>query len=275
MIRLLEILFLILFLTSTSSFSKISARKKIGPHQLFSDRELDSFYDSKHDYALFPGRVTDRDKSGHIMKVSSENANIKFFRAGDKVRFSIPSYEKGDFCESYIRSVEKGYFVIYIKDLYPCWPRGRYFRRGTQIKFRSFDLARRVRDGALYRVVLLKRKKDFLKQLAGINHFVWSFKEQQVKLASRYDQKVIELQQKKQKALEFLTLKKKDQLNVQKELIYQLDRLDLDLEHYRVEKNELLLDRWYTDRDLGLPVLIRPIPLQKGKSRRAKSYFKE
>ena len=47
-------------------------------------------------------------------------------------------------------------------------------------------------------------------------------------------------------------------MHLQKELIYRLDKLEQDIETYRIEKVELLRDRWALDHDLGLPVGKRP-----------------
>ena len=59
--------------------------------QSLAEQIKDSFYDPKHDYSTFTGRVTDRDDTASIVKISSENRNIKFFRSGDMVRFRLAS----------------------------------------------------------------------------------------------------------------------------------------------------------------------------------------
>ena len=57
-----------------------------------------------------------------------------------------------------------------------------------------------------------------------------------------------------------LKTKKKDSIDLQKELSYRLDKLDNDLEFYRVDKDEPKIDRWHLDHDLGKPVTDRPRP---------------
>lgn len=233
--------------------------------ELLTDKilyETDSFYDIKVDYSKLSGRVTDRDPTNNIMKVSSENLNAKFFKAGDYLEFTTAKDKMTDPCKGYIRSVEPGYFVMYVSDLDPCWKMGTYFRRGTLIAIESKKLAQRVKDAAIYRLVLLKRRKDYFNQLNGINHFLWSFGQEKVLVAAEYDKKILELQKKKQKALENLSSKRRDKMVLQKELIKQLDVLDRDLDHYRIEKNELYVDRWHMDHDLGHPVGKRPQDLK-------------
>ena len=41
--------------------------------------DTDSFYDKTFDYSKFSGRVTDRDATASIVKVSSETKNVRFF----------------------------------------------------------------------------------------------------------------------------------------------------------------------------------------------------
>ena len=225
-------------------------------------QDHDSFYDPEFDYSKFTGRVTDRDKSANIFKVSSENGNIRFFRSGDQVNFRFSS-KKSDFCQGFVRSVEDRYFVMYVRDLYECLDGDvHYFRRGTMLYFNSPTLAERVRDASLYRLVLLRRRRDFYGQLNQTNHFVWSYNQEKVKVAADYDKQIIELQKAKQRAMELLLVKKSDSIKLQKELSYRLDKLDKDLEFYRIEKDDLLIDRWHLDHDLGLPVGKRPSELK-------------
>lgn len=224
--------------------------------------EFDSFYDPKVDYSIFKGRVSDRDSSGNIFKVHSENLNVKFLKSGDYLLFKIGENPDKDFCGAYVRGVEVDYFTVFIKDIYPCWKKDDYFKRGTILDFKAEILAKRVRDASLYRVVLVKRRQDFLKQLNDINHFLWSYDQQKVITASEYDKQIEEIRREKQKALEGLITRKKDQINLQKELMYRLDVLDRDTDFYRVEKKDTGLDRWASDGDLGLPVGERPQTLK-------------
>lgn len=220
--------------------------------------ELDSFYDIKADYIHFPGRVTDKDAAGMVFKITSENKNTKFFKIGDVVEFYVAQHEKGEKCQGYIRNVEENFFSIYVKDIRPCWKNEEYFRRGTILSFSSEHLAQRVKDAAIHRAVLLRRKKDFMDQLNGLNHFVWSYDQKRIQVAAEFDKRIMEIEKEKQRDLENLLAKKNDSIRLQQELIFKLNGIDKDLDFYRVEKNELLIDRWNSDRDLGLPVGNRP-----------------
>ncbi len=245
------------------SFNAV-AQSGLTQEDRFKIEKLDSWYDNEYDYSQFTGRVSDRDKGSNILKISSEDKNIKFFRAGDKVNFTVASKDT-DYCQGYVRNVEEKFFVIFVKDLYSCWNDSDYFRRGTLLHFNSKQLLSRVKEASKYRIVLLKRKKDFFKQLNGVNHFIWSYDQQKVLTASDYDLKIVEIEKGKQKALEMLLAKKQDQIRLQKELIRRLSELDQELGHYRIERDDLLVDRWHLDHDLGLPVGKRPQKLRAKK----------
>ncbi len=220
--------------------------------------EADSFYDFNFDYSNFSGRITDRDKTASIVKVSSENRNVKFFRAGDLVQFKVQSTKDTEYCQGFVRSIEDHYFVMYVKDLFPCYSKDDYFRRGTALVMHSDKLAQRVREASVYRASLLGKKKDFMVQLNGINGDVWNFEEQKIQVASDFDRKIAEIEKEKIKALDELLSRRNDQIKLQRELAYRLDTIDKELSFYRVEKEELLIDRWHLDHDLGYPVYDRP-----------------
>jgi hypothetical protein len=242
--------------------SEIISRTRVKPVDLgpsLEDKIKDSFYDPKYDYSVFTGRVTDRDDTNSIVKVTSENKNIKFFRSGDPVRFRLAA-QNTRLCRGYVRSIEKNYFVLYVQDITLCWGKNDYFRRGSLLVFNSDTLSSRVRDASTYRIVLLRRRSDFYKQLNDVNHFVWSYEQEKIKLAAEYDEKITALRQAKQKAMDMMSTKKRDSINLQRELAYRLDQLDEDLEFYRVDKDDPKIDRWHLDHDLGKPVAKRPKP---------------
>lgn len=220
--------------------------------------DADSFYDIKFDYDTFSGRVTDRDATSSIVKISSENKNTKFFRAGDLVEFKIQNNTDGEYCQGFVRSLEPDYFVMYAKDLFPCFPKEEYFRRGTVLLMRSEKLGQRVREASVYRASLLNKKKDFMTQLNDINNGIWNFEERKVMMAADFDRRIAEMEKEKLRALDELLTKKNDEIKLQRELAFRLDNVDKELDFYRIEKHELMLDRWHLDKDLGYPVYDRP-----------------
>lgn len=261
---------LTVFLSLLVGYSLYAAEAPGG--SISSDKEfyenVDTFYDPNFDYSRFLGRVTDRDPSGNIIKVSSENKNTKLFQAGDVLVFNVSALTNRDACTAYVRDVEKDFFVLSVKDFYPCWGNDDYFRRGTQLNFVAPILSQRVKDASMYRVLLMKRKRDFMRQLNDINHFIWSYDQLRVQRAAEFDRKIVELQKERSLALDRLAAQKRENIHLQKELIYRMDKLDKDIEFQRVEKVELLRDRWAEDLNLGHPVENRPQEM-KSKYRKA------
>jgi hypothetical protein len=219
--------------------------------------------DPQVDYERFSGRVSDKDDSARIFKIHVENNNSKFFRAGDLVSFKINLKENRDFCTGFVRNVEDFHFTIFVESLAPCYSSDAYFRRGTVLNFYSKTLASRVFEASKYREQLVVRKEDFLKQLNGINHFLWTFDQEKVKTAAKYDEEINRMQREKRKALDDLITLKQERLVLQNELMRKLTELDESLLFYRVERQELMTDRWQSDHDQGLPFGQRPQDLKK------------
>lgn len=223
-------------------------------------RDSNHQMDPSIDYERFSGRVSDKDDSSRVFKVKVENNNSKFFRAGDKVQFKVNQQERRPYCTGFVRSVEDFYFSIYVESLGPCYSTSDYFRRGTVLNFYAPVLAQRVLEASQYRNQLIVRKEDFLSQLNGINHFLWSYDQQKVKTAAQYDEEINRLQREKRKALDDMITLKQEKLILQNELMRKLTELDESLKYYRVERQELLSDRWNLDHDTGLPFGQRPQP---------------
>ena len=221
-------------------------------------RDINHQIDPEIDYERFSGRVTDKDDNSRIFKIQVENNNTKFFRAGDKVEFKVNLKERKDYCTGFVREVENFYFSIYVESLGPCYSTSEYFRRGTVLNFYSPVLAQRVFEASQYRNQLTVRKEDFLSQLNEINHFLWTFDQQKVKTAAQYDEEINRLQREKRKALDDMITLKQEKLVLQNELMKKLTELDESLRFYRVERQELMSDRWNMDHDTGLPFDQRP-----------------
>ena len=213
---------------------------------------------NKNDYSKFFGRITDRNKRGDILKIHTENSNIKLFQAGDIVKFKIASKRERSPCISYVRDIEDNYLVVSVNNIDQCWNQYGAIRRGSLLSFDSEMLAKRILDASVYREVLIKRKNDYLGQLKEVNNFLLNFKQTKVKELAKIEQSIVELQESRLKKVNELNLKRKDYIHLQRELNFRLDKIDDDIEVYRLERVELLRDRWASDLDLGKPVNNRP-----------------
>ena len=225
--------------------------------------ENNKFLDPKTDYSRFMGRVSDKSDAGEILKIQVENNNTKFLKAGDIVYFKVNNHNSRKFCKAHVRTVEDFFFSVYVQDFANCWNTKKYFPRGMQLSFRTTKLVQRVFEASKYREILILRKESFLKQLNDLNHFLWSFDQQRLKAAANYDEQINHLIREKQLALDNLTHKKQESILLQNELIKKLDYLDGSLEHYTIERQEYLTDRWSMAHEQDLPVLRRPQKLKR------------
>lgn len=224
----------------------------------------EKFVDPNLDYSKFMGRVTDKDDSGRVLKIGVENNNTKFLKSGDILYFKVNNHESKSYCKASVRSSEDFFFSVYVQDFAACWPKNRYLPRGLMLNFKSNKMEQRVYEASNYRELLIKRKQGFLNQLNDINHFLWSFDQQKLKAATDYDKKINELIRQKQLAIDNLINKKQESIVLQAELKKKLNSIDESLNHYRVERQEHITDRWNMDNDRGLPFVRRP---QKVKSK--------
>lgn len=216
------------------------------------------FIDPNINYESFMGRVSDKDRTGKILKVKVENNNTKFFRAGDTVYFKVNKHNGTRSCRASVKGVEDYYFTIKVHDYSPCWPKKRYFPRGMQLNFQSKILASRILESSKFREMLILRKEGHLKQLSDINNFLWTYTQQKIKTAAEYDERINELVKEKQQAVDSLLQKKQESLVLQVELNRKLDELEESLNYYRIERKEHITDRWNLDHDQELPFGQRP-----------------
>jgi len=253
-------LLLILFFSNFVSATIVTPKH---PHEGVLDTDNNKFIDPKVDYEKFIGRVSDKDDKGRVLKIHVENNNTKFLKSGDVVFFKVNNMDQGRFCKAFVRSVEDFYFSIFVQQFKPCWPEDKYFPRGMQLNFEAKIMSQRVFEASKFRELLLLRKDGFLKQLSQVNNFLWSFEQQKVKTAASYDQQINELKQAKRKAMNNLLRLRQENIILQTDLTKKLDSLDESLEHYTVERQEHLLDRWDLDHDSGLPMGQRPQDFKK------------
>lgn len=236
----------------------LTATNSLNPDGVVSPIMKNKLMNPDLDYASFHGRVTDVSDDKKVFKIKVENNNVKFFRAGDLVQFKVGNHYSSKNCEGSVRAVEDFYFSIYVAELSPCYNRFKYFRRGTILDFYSETLAKRVYESSEYREMLLKRKAAFLKQLNGINHFLYAFDEERLKVAADYDAKIAAIEKEKREALGDFVKKRQESLMLQGELKKRLNDLDENLKYYYVERQELLFDRFKHDHNRGLPFDYRP-----------------
>ena len=117
-----------------SSYGDDSIDKEEPELQKKLKKKLEALFDSNIDYKKFSGRMTDRDKVGDILKVYTENKNIKFFKPGDPLEFRLPN-QSSSLCRGFIKIVEKNYLTLYVKNLFNCFKKGSILEEALKCHF--------------------------------------------------------------------------------------------------------------------------------------------
>lgn len=260
--RIGEMVFALIILLGTIPLSYGIILTPDYPEKGVTGKDNHDFIDPEIDYSVFMGRVTDKDSTGRVIKIKTENNNSKFLKAGDIIQFKVNNHQNERSCKASVRTVEDFYFSAYVQDFTGCWGE-KYFPRGLQLVFKSDLMAKRVFEASEYRKLLLLRKEGFLNQLNNINNFLWTYDQQKLQTAADYDKRINELRREKQLALDNMIQRKQESLLLQTELVQKLDSLDESLDHYKVERQEYMLDRWVLDNDSGLPFGRRPQKYKK------------
>jgi hypothetical protein len=246
--------FLLIFAMHSHALNTIANLKDVGVMSDYTESKIDP----KVDYENFIGRATDKDKSGRVIKVRVENNNTKFLKSGDELYFEVNTVKSRRPCRAFVRSTEDFYFTMYVEDFTGCY-KDRYFKRGTMLNFYAPIAAQRVLEASEYRDILIRRKESFLKQLNEINYYLWGFDTQRIQLAADYDERINQIKREKRIALDNFIEIKKEKLLLQKELQKRLDDLEASLNHYKVERQEKLTDRWDLDHESGIKFPQRPL----------------
>lgn len=255
-IHMLFRLFIFSLLFSSNCFSSTENRNIKSSDSNLLDKKSDSFFDPKYDYSNTIGRVSDLSQSKNLLKIWSEDLNLRFLKDGDLLSFRLHNRESY-YCTAHVRSTQNNYLIVHVDDWSGCWDKNKYFRRGTLLKIKSGILKKRIIQASVHRRIVMKRKADFLKQMNSINNFVWNYNDEKLKLVTEYDKKIIEIKKAKEIALSRLLDKKNDYLQLQDVLRLRLDNIDNNLKFYKVDRGEQN-DRWAQDHHLGLPISRRP-----------------
>ncbi len=225
---------------------------------LYPDRYPTTFLHENTNYSLMQGRVSDRDQRARTLKIQMPNHNTKFLKSGDPVRFKLNRKSQEVVCQGRVLTAEKQFFSLEVLNSKECDLDRPYLRRGAKLSLSLPSMRRRLGGAKRLQEDLIQKRRSYLNQLANLNQFIWSFREEQNEVSAEYDKKIVALQRAKLRALEGLTQKQREGLKRQQELRQGLVKLDKEIDFARIERQELDLNRPAADHDLGLPVERRP-----------------
>ena len=216
--------------------------------------KLKDFYDPNIDYSKFFARMTDY--SGNILKLETNNSNIKFLATGDQVFLAFRKKYKE--CSGIVRNIEDDRYLVIFTNVRDCLPKDIYLRRGTITRLSVPIMFRRIQEAAHNHILLLKNKDDYYHQLNSVNDFLWNYEQEKILLSNNYDAQIMRLRQEKERAIKDLITQRNDNISLQKELKFKIDQIEKDVLNTRADTRELDMDRWNLDHDNRSVFELRP-----------------
>jgi hypothetical protein len=217
--------------------------------------DRNGFLDPTLDYSETYGRVSDYDPAVRVLKVKVENDYTRFLKPDDRIYLRPERIAKRNLsCVATIKKTEPYYFVAELDDWAQCLKSTNDMRRGLVVLVFGEILEVRVKQAAKMREDILMKKDSYLKQLAEANNFTWNFDLEREKLLNDFDQRLQALKNEKVNSIEALNRKKVDTVQVQGELMSEIHQLEELLKFYRLDRREVLKDRFYSDYDTSAPV---------------------
>jgi len=217
--------------------------------------DRNGFLDPNVDYSQTYGRVSDYDPALRIFKFKVENDYTRFLKPGDAIYIKPMRVGKGNqSCLARIQKTEPFYFVAEMDQWSQCLRSANDVRRGMVVLIYGDILEARVKQASKLREEILLKKDSYLKQLADANNFTWNFDLEREKLLNDFDQRLQALKNEKVNSIEALNRKKVDTTQVQGELMSEIHSLEELLKFYRLDRREILKDRFHTDYDTSAPV---------------------
>ncbi|MES2528772.1 MAG: hypothetical protein V4598_16930 [Bdellovibrionota bacterium] len=194
---------------------------------------------------FFSGRVSRSNAVGKLIRIRTDFANIKFLNRSDRIEFWNESYPAFR-CRGFIEGRTNDYFLIKIPDFEKCL-RSVHFTTGSYLHFESADLNQSVnlaKDvvGILHKKRLAMQAKKSRHQRDLDGHV-----DRVDVVNKRYEILRQKLEIEWQKELASLEEDKSRTYAEFKNAEARLNEIDTKLEAYRIEDNNLKLDRWSLD----------------------------
>ena len=193
----------------------------------------------------FAGRVSRTNPTASLMRIRTDNSNIKFLRYRDRVDFWNESYPDLR-CLGYVEGRTNDYLLLRVASYATCI-RKVHFTTGSYLNFRSVDMDQTlVTVKELVEILLKKRlamttkKERHKRELEGHVERVDTVNKRyeilRQKLEIEWNKELAALEE--DKAVIFTEFKNSEA---------RLNEIDTKLEAYKIEDHNLKLDRWSLD----------------------------
>lgn len=193
----------------------------------------------------FTGRISRLNSPARLARIRTDFENIKFLNRKDRVEFWNETYPDQR-CIATVEGRTNDYLLLKIPEYETC-VRRVHFTTGSYLHFQSQDLKQTVKIAKELVEILLK-KRLAMQAKKDRNHRELSSHVEKVDVVNkRYEILRQKLEIEWQKELSALEEDKAQSFTEFKNAEARLNEIDTKLEAYRVEDNNLKLDRWSLD----------------------------
>lgn len=199
-------------------------------------------------FGLFSGRVSKINDKAALMRVNVKFANMKYLNKQDRVEF-WNEHNPTIRCRATVVGKSPEFILIQINDFEYCLKR-LYIANGGYLKFYSQDLANNLKMGGEILSILLKKRLAVTGRLNESKKQLESHLDKVDAVNKRYELLRQKLELEWQQELALLEEDRIVSLRNFKALELRLSEIEQKIEQYKVEDENLKIDRWALDPTL-------------------------
>lgn len=194
---------------------------------------------------IFSGRISRVNASGKLIRIRTDFSNIKFLNRKDRVEFWNETHIDQR-CIGVIEGRTNDYFLIRVPDFETCIRRV-HFTTGTYLNFQSSDFEQTTKIAKELVEILLKKRLAMNAKKERCRRDLDGYVEKVDAVNKRYEILRQKLEIEWQKELANVEEDKARSFTEFKNAEARVNEIDTKLETYRVEDQNLKLDRWSLD----------------------------
>lgn len=194
---------------------------------------------------VFSGRISRINATARLARIRTDFANIKFLNRRDRIDFWNESYP-AQRCRAVVEGRTNDYLLLRVPEFETCI-RNVHFTTGTYLHFESADLEKTVTIAKELVEILLKKRLAMRAKKERHQKELDTHTERVDTVNKRFESLRQKLEIEWQKEIFALDEDKGRSFTEFKNSEARLNEIDAKLESYRIEDNNLKLDRWSLD----------------------------
>lgn len=193
----------------------------------------------------FTGRISRLNAEAKLARIRTDFGNIKFLNRRDRVEFWNASHPQNR-CPAFVEGRTNDYLLLRIPDFENCIRRV-HFATGAFLNFESADLEKTIHVARELVEILLKKQLAMKAKKTRHQRELDNYVEKVDAVNKRYEILRQKLEIEWQKELASLEEDKAHSYTEFKDSEARLNEIESKLESYRIEDQNLKLDRWSLD----------------------------